>query len=99
MSKANETVKKTENDTLVESSAGKSVEELKEVAQNLQLQQNQESDLLNKAKSEIQLRQQRLLKIQGDLEIMLQLIPKEEVENMIAEEAKQEQEKEETIES
>ena len=98
MSKANETVKKTENDTLVESSAGKSVEELKEVAQNLQLQQNQESDLLNKAKSEIQLRQQRLLKIQGDLEIMLQLIPKEEVENMIAEEAKQEQEKEETIE-
>jgi hypothetical protein len=92
------TVKKTENDTLVETSAGKSVEELKEVTQNLQLQKNQENELLIKAKNQVQIHQQRILKMQGALEVMLQLIPKEEVEKMIAEETKAQQEKEDTVE-
>ena len=53
---------------------GKSVEELKEVAQALQNQVNQHREMTIKA--------------QGALEVILQLIPKEEVETMIAHENK-----------
>jgi len=53
---------------------GKTVEELKEVAMNLQTQVNQYREMTVKA--------------QGALEVILQMIPKEEVKEMIAQEAK-----------
>ena len=53
---------------------GKSVDELKEIATSLQAQVNQYREMAIKA--------------QGGLEGVLQMIPKQEVEEMIAEEAK-----------
>jgi len=53
---------------------GKSVEELKEIAVNLQAQANQYREMATKA--------------QGGLEVVLQMIPKQEVEEMIAHETK-----------
>ena len=61
---------------------GKSVEELKEIAQTLQTQLNEHQRQANH-------HQTMATKAQGALEVMLQLIPKEEVEEMIAEEAKE----------
>jgi hypothetical protein len=54
--------------------AGKTVEELKEIVMNLQIQANQHRETAIKA--------------QGALEVVLQMIPKEEVEKMIAQETK-----------
>ena len=65
---------KTKEETLV-SPKGKTVEELKEVAKTLQNQVNQYKEMAIKA--------------QGALEVMLQLIPKEEIETMIAQENKE----------
>ena len=64
---------KTKEETLV-SPKGKTVEELKEVAKTLQSQVNQYREMAIKA--------------QGALEVKLQLIPKEEIETMIAQENK-----------
>ena len=58
----------------------KSVEELKVIAQTLQAQLQENQRLANH-------HQTMATKAQGALEVMLQLIPKEEVEEMIAEEA------------
>ena len=58
---------------------GKSVEELKEIAQTLQAQLNEHQRQANH-------HQTMATKAQGALEVMLQLIPKEEVEEMIAKE-------------
>ena len=58
---------------------GKSVEELKEIAQTLQTQ-------LNEHQRQASHHQTMATKAQGALEVLLQLIPKEEVEEMIAEE-------------
>ena len=58
---------------------GKSVEELKEIAQTLQTQLNEHQRQANH-------HQTMATKAQGALEVMLQIIPKEEVEEMIAEE-------------
>ena len=60
---------------------GKSVEELKEIAQTLQTQLNEHQKQANH-------HQTMATKAQGALEVMLQLIPKEEVQEMIEEEAK-----------
>ena len=60
---------------------GKSVEELKEIAQTLQAQ-------LNEHRKQANHHQTMATKAQGALEVILQLIPKEEVEEMIEEEAK-----------
>ena len=54
---------------------GKTVEELKEVAVTLQNQANHHREMTVKA--------------QGALEVILQMIPKQEVEEMIAQEAKE----------
>ena len=59
---------------------GKSVEELKEIAQTLQTQLNEHQRQANH-------HQTMATKAQGALEVLLQLIPKGEVEEMIAEEA------------
>ena len=65
---------------------GKTVEELKDIVQNLQIQMNQEQTLLTQAQTTIQTHQTKLLKMQGLMEGLIQMIPKEEVEKMIAEE-------------
>ena len=58
---------------------GKSVEELKEIAQTLQAQLTEHQKLANHHTT-------MATKAQGALEVLLQLIPKEEVEEMIDEE-------------
>tara|TARA_R100001530_G_scaffold21866_1_gene17934 strand:- start:10 stop:258 length:249 start_codon:yes stop_codon:yes gene_type:complete len=58
---------------------GKSVEELKEIAQTLQAQLNEHQRLANHHTT-------MATKAQGALEVLIQLIPKEEVEEMIAKE-------------
>ena len=71
---------------------GKSVEELKEIAQTLQAQLNEHQKLANH-------HQTMATKDQVALQIMLQLIPKEEVEEMIVQEAKENKENGEVVES
>ena len=58
---------------------GRSVEELKEIAQTLQTQLQEHQRQANH-------HQTMATKAQGALEVMLQLIPKQEVEEMIEEE-------------
>ena len=58
---------------------GKSIEELKEIAQTLPTQFNEHQRQANH-------HQTMATKAQGALEVMLQLIPKQEVEEMIEEE-------------
>ena len=58
---------------------GKSVEELKEIAQTLQTQLNEHQRQANH-------HQTMATKAQGALEVLLQLIPKEAVEEMIVKE-------------
>ena len=64
---------------VVTETQGKSVEELKEIAQTLQTQLNEHQRQANH-------HQVMATKAQGALEVLLQLIPKEEVEEMIAKE-------------
>jgi len=71
---------KTKEPTLA-NPKGKTVEELKEIVQTLQTQ-------LQEHQKQATHHQTMAVKAQGALEVVLQLIPKEEVEEMIAEEAK-----------
>ena len=64
---------------VVTETQGKSTEELKEIAQTLQAQLNEHQKLANH-------HQTMATKAQGALEVLIQLIPKEEVEEMIDEE-------------
>ena len=90
---------KTEvEETVVANPRGKTVEELKEVVQNLQTQLNQEQVLLSQDQKTIQNRQTKILKMQGALEVLLQMVPREEVEKMIAQEAKDNRENGEAVE-
>ena len=77
--------------TKEEVTGGKSVEELKEIAQTLQTQLNEHQRQANH-------HQTMATKAQGALEVMLQLIPKEEVEEMIEEEAKANKDNGEVVE-
>ena len=70
--------KATKKEVTVEAQ-GKSVEELKEVAQTLQAQLAEHQKQANH-------HQTMAMKAQGALEVLLQLIPKEDVEEMIDEE-------------
>tara|TARA_R100000152_G_C6731271_1_gene155922 strand:- start:191 stop:445 length:255 start_codon:yes stop_codon:yes gene_type:complete len=58
---------------------GKTVEELKDIVQNLQAQLSEHQKLANS-------HQTMATKAQGALEVMLQMIPREEVNKMIAQE-------------
>ena len=71
----------TKKEEVVTEAQGKTVEELKEVAQTLQAQLQENQRLANH-------HQTMATKAQGALEVMLQLIPKQEVEEMIAKEGK-----------
>ena len=68
-------------ETVVANPQGKTVEELKEIAQTLQAQLQEHQKQANH-------HQTMAVKAQGALEVMLQLIPKQEVDEMIAEEEK-----------
>ena len=72
-------------ETVVANPQGKTVEELKEIAQTLQAQ-------LADYQKQANHHQTMAVKAQGALEVILQLIPKQEVEEMIAEEKKNHQE-------
>ena len=69
---------KTKEPTLA-NPKGKTVEELKEIAKTLQTQLNEHQRLATH-------HQTMATKAQGALEVILQLIPKEEVEEMIVKE-------------
>ena len=88
-----------EVETVLANPKGKTVEELKEVVQTLQTQLNQEQVLLSQDKKTIQNRQAKILKMQGALEVILQMVPREEIEEMIAQEAKDNRENGEAVES
>jgi Tfp pilus assembly protein PilN len=75
MSKKTEIIKETP----LANTEGKTVEELKEIAQTLQAQ-------LQEHQKQANYHQTMATKAQGALEVMLQLIPKQEVEEMIAKE-------------
>ena len=68
-----------EAETVVANPQGKTVEELKEIAQTLQAQLQEHQKQANH-------HQTMAVKAQGALEVMLQMIPKKEVEEMIARE-------------
>ena len=72
---------KTKEPTLA-NPKGKTVEELKEIAKTLQTQLNEHQRLATH-------HQTMATKAQGALEVTLQMIPKEEVEEMIDEENKE----------
>ena len=71
---------------------GKTVEELKGIAQTLQTQLQEHQKQANH-------HQTMATKAQGALEVMLQLIPKQEVEEMIQQEEKDNRDNGEVVES
>ena len=71
---------------------GKTVEELKEVAMTLQTQVTENQRLANH-------HQMMATKAQGALEVVLQMIPKEEVEKMVTQEAQENRDNGEVVES
>ena len=73
MSKKNQTVE----ETLLANPQGKTVEELKQIAQTLQTQLQEHQKLANH-------HQTMATKAQGALEVILQMIPKKEVEEIQA---------------
>ena len=72
---------KATKEEVVTEAQGKTVEELKEVAQTLQAQLQEHQKQANH-------HQTMATKAQGALEVILQMIPKEEVEKMITQEVK-----------
>ena len=79
-------------ETVVANPQGKTVKELKEIAQTLQAQFQEHQKQVNH-------HQTMATKAQGALEVMLQLIPKQEVEEMIAQETKENKDNGELVES
>ena len=67
---------------------GKTVEELKEIVQTLQTQKNQHQEKAQEAQTVMNQQMTMVTKAQGALEVMLQMIPEEEVKKMVAQEAK-----------
>ena len=78
----NKTVATTTEEMPLANPQGKTVEELKEVAVTLQAQAKEHQKQANH-------HQTMATKAQGALEVMLQMIPKQEVEEMIQKEATQ----------
>ena len=81
MSKNNKVADKAVEENPLANPQGKTVEELKEIATTLQ-------DQINHHREKKLYHQMMETKGQGALEVMLQMIPKQEVEEMIAQEAK-----------
>ena len=68
---------------------GKTVEEMKEITQTLQTQLQEHQRLATQHQTKVTHHQTMATKAQGALEVTLQMIPKEEVEEMIQQEAKE----------
>tara|TARA_R100000781_G_C4035014_1_gene111932 strand:+ start:188 stop:457 length:270 start_codon:yes stop_codon:yes gene_type:complete len=68
---------------------GKTEDELVEIIQNVQIQMNNESTIINKTQSKLQTHTTRRLKLQGLLEGLLQMVPKERIEQLIQPEEKE----------
>ena len=66
-------------------SQGKTTQELKEIAQNLQNQLKEHQEIVNKYQTLLNQELTMVTKIQGGLEVTLLMLPKEEVEKMAAE--------------
>ena len=81
MSKKNQTV-----EPVLANPQGKTVEEMKEITQTLQTQLQEHQRLATH-------HQTMATKAQGALEVILQMIPKEEVDQMIAEESNENHQK------
>jgi hypothetical protein len=64
---------------------GKTVQELKEIAHNLQSQLQQHQELVDKYRNLLNHEATMMTKLQGGLEVALLMLPKEEVEKMVAE--------------
>ena len=79
-------------ETTISNPEGKTVEELKEVAQTLQAQLQEHQKQANH-------HQTMAVKAQGALEVILQIIPKQEVEKMIDQEAQENRDNGEVVES
>ena len=88
----NKTKETTTEGVALANPQGKTVEELKEIAQTLQTQLQEHQKQANH-------HQLMATKAQGALEVILQLIPKEEVEEMIAQEVEDNRENGEVVES
>ena len=83
---------KATKEVITETAQGKTVEELKEVAVTMQAQVTESQRLANH-------HQMMATKAQGALEVMLQLIPKQEVEEMIVHEKANNRKNGELVES
>ena len=81
-----------EAEAVIANSQGKTVEELKKVAVTLQTQVTENQRLANH-------HQMMATKAQGALEVVLQMIPKEEVEKMVTQEAQENRDNGEVVES
>ena len=68
---------------------GKTVEELKQIVQTLQVQLQEHQNLATQHQTKVNHHQTMATKAQGALEVTLQMIPKEEVEEMLQQEAKE----------
>ena len=89
---------KETTETVLANPQGKTVEELKELVQTLQAQKNEHQEKANQAQSVMNRELTMTTKAQGALEVMIQLIPKEEVEQMMVQEAKDSRENGELVE-
>ena len=90
MSKNKNNIKEAEivEETPLASPQGKTVEELKEIVLTLQAQKNQHQEKAQEAQTVMNQQMTMVTKAQGALEVMLQMIPEEEVKKMVAQEAK-----------
>ena len=68
---------------------GKTEDELVEIIQNVQIQMNNESTIINQTQNKLQTHTTRHLKLQGLLEGLLQMVPKERIEQLIQPEEKE----------
>ena len=68
---------------------GKTEDELVEIIQNVQIQMNNESTIINQTQSNLQTHTARHLKLQGFMEGLLQMVPKERIEQLMQPEEKE----------
>ena len=88
--KVKDTVVEEPKVNLLANPEGKTVEELKEIAKVLQVQHNDANNKASEYQSLRDVQISRRTKAQGALEVILQMIPKEEIESMLKEEQEQE---------
>jgi len=88
--KVKDTVVEEPKVNLLANPEGKTVEELKEIAKVLQVQHNDANNKASEYQSLRDVQISRRTKAQGALEVILQMIPKEEIERMLKEEQERE---------